>query len=72
VPERVWNEYLQCAIYIYPSESTAKHGEKTGGSGFLLGYPLDPPNITNIRSYPGHKRFYIRVCYQYYYSKFCE
>jgi hypothetical protein len=32
--------FLNCAVYLYPSEAAAEDGEKIGGSGFVLGIPL--------------------------------
>lgn len=33
-------QYLDCAVYLYPSEAAAQDGDRIGGSGFLLGLPL--------------------------------
>ena len=33
-------EYLNCSVYLYPSEAEAEDGAKIGGSGFLLSIPL--------------------------------
>jgi hypothetical protein len=41
---RIPDAYLDCVIYLYASESDAKKGERTGGSGFLVGVPtIDLP-----------------------------
>lgn len=32
---------LDCSIYLYRSEADANRGERTGGSGFLFGVPMD-------------------------------
>lgn len=49
VPFKVWREvpevprlddkFLDCSIYLYPSEGDAKRGERIGGSGFLAAVP---------------------------------
>jgi hypothetical protein len=36
---RIPDEYLDCVIYLYPSEVDADNGERAGGSGFLVGVP---------------------------------
>jgi hypothetical protein len=36
---RIRNEFLDCVIYLYPSEIDADQGERAGGSGFLVGVP---------------------------------
>jgi hypothetical protein len=36
---RIPQEYLDCAVYLYPSEQTAKDGDTDGGTGFLLSFP---------------------------------
>jgi hypothetical protein len=33
---RIADEYLQCSVYIYPDEASAKAGKWAGGSGFLV------------------------------------
>ena len=33
---RIPDEFLQCAIYLYPSVRAAEQGESAGGSGFLV------------------------------------
>lgn len=33
---RIADEFLQCVVYIYPSEDSAREGKKAGGSGFLV------------------------------------
>ena len=32
--------FLDCVVYLYPSEAAAEDGEKMGGSGFLIGLPI--------------------------------
>jgi hypothetical protein len=34
---RIRDEFLDCVVYLYPSESDAETGAKIGGSGFLVG-----------------------------------
>ena len=41
------DEILKCAVYLYSSESDAKAGEASGGSGFLIGIPY----TTNSQNY---------------------
>jgi hypothetical protein len=36
---RIADEFLDCAIYLYASEKDAELGERSGGSGFLVGIP---------------------------------
>ena len=36
---RIRDEYLDCSIYLYPSEADAEDGTRTGASGFLMGVP---------------------------------
>lgn len=36
---RIRDEYLDCVIYLYPSDVDAEDGTKWGGSGFLIGVP---------------------------------
>jgi hypothetical protein len=36
---RIRDAYLDCAIYLYASETDAEAGARTGGSGFLIGIP---------------------------------
>lgn len=47
---RIDDEFLDCSIYLYPSEVAARKGERAGGSGFLVGIPsdIDPPNLHHI------------------------
>ncbi|MEA2363917.1 MAG: hypothetical protein QOD71_3062 [Thermoleophilaceae bacterium] len=39
-------QFLDCAIYLYPSVDAAEAGEAIGGSGFLVSVPMEgePPN----------------------------
>jgi hypothetical protein len=37
VPDR----FLDCVVYLYPSEAEAEDGVKAGGTGFLVGAPID-------------------------------
>jgi len=39
---RIQNEYLDCVLYLYPSEGDAEDGTRTGGSGFWVGMPISP------------------------------
>jgi hypothetical protein len=46
-PFQVWQklpyidpEYLDCTIYLYPSEAAAEDGARIGGTGFLIGIPV--------------------------------
>ena len=36
VKMRIANEYLNCSIYLYPSQESAEAGRWAGGSGFLV------------------------------------
>src|ERR1700743_555178 len=36
---RIRDNYLNCVVYLYPSESAAEKGESAGGSGFLVAIP---------------------------------
>lgn len=36
---RILDEYLDCVVYLYPSEVDAEDGMRVGGSGFLVGVP---------------------------------
>src|SRR5271156_3587167 len=36
---RIRDAYLDCVIYLYPSEHYAEVGARMGGSGFLVGIP---------------------------------
>ncbi len=47
---RLDDRFLDCSVYLYPTEADAKAGERIGGSGFLCAVPgfghnwfLDPP-----------------------------
>lgn len=44
---RIDDSFIESVVYIYPSETDAADGEAVGGSGFLLGVPLE--NNTNRR-----------------------
>lgn len=33
---RIPDNYLDCAVYLYPSEKAAREGERAGGSGFMF------------------------------------
>jgi hypothetical protein len=37
---RIPDEYLDCVLYLYPSEADADAGTRTGGSGFWVGVPI--------------------------------
>jgi hypothetical protein len=36
---RIRDEYLDCVVYLYPTETEAEDGACAGGSGFLVGVP---------------------------------
>jgi hypothetical protein len=36
---RIGDEFLECVVYIYPSEEAARDGKGAGGSGFLVNFP---------------------------------
>jgi len=36
---RIPDEFLECVVFVYPSEQSAKDGRETGGSGILVYYP---------------------------------
>ena len=38
---RISDDFLHGCIYLYPSEQDARDGTKTGGSGFIVGVPLE-------------------------------
>lgn len=38
---RIPDEYLDCVIYLYPTEVDAEDGGRAGGSGFLVGVPTE-------------------------------
>jgi len=38
---RISDHFLNCVVYLYPSEAEAQEGKNIGGSGFLVGIPLD-------------------------------
>jgi hypothetical protein len=38
---RIPDKFLDCVVYLYPSEAAAEDGEHLGGSGFVIGIPLD-------------------------------
>jgi hypothetical protein len=42
VSQRIADGFLDCAVYIYPSEAAAEAGDHIGGSGFIIGYPINP------------------------------
>jgi hypothetical protein len=37
---RILPEYLDCVVYLYPSELDADEGSRVGGSGFWVGVPI--------------------------------
>ncbi len=41
---RIADEYLNCSIYLYPDEASAKSGRWAGGSGFLVHSQWYDPN----------------------------
>ena len=36
---RIHDAYLDCVVYVYPTEVDAEDGTRAGGSGFLVGVP---------------------------------
>ena len=40
---RIEQKYLDCSIYLYNSETSARKGENSGGSGFLVSVREKPP-----------------------------
>ncbi len=42
---RIPDNLLHCVVYLYPSKAAAEDGERTGGSGFLVGVhiPFEQP-----------------------------
>jgi hypothetical protein len=36
---RIHDDYLNCVVYLYPTEGDANDGTRIGGSGFLVGVP---------------------------------
>jgi hypothetical protein len=48
-PYRVWevpvpripDQFLKSVVYLYPSEAAADDGERIGGTGFIVGVPVD-------------------------------
>jgi hypothetical protein len=36
---RIGDEFLECVVYVYPSEQAAMEGKEAGGSGFLVNFP---------------------------------
>ena len=36
---RIPDKFLDCVVYLYPSEAEAEDGKRIGGSGFLVGIP---------------------------------
>ena len=45
---RVPDQFLNCVIYLYASEGDAESGVESGGSGFLVGMPVDFPNCLKL------------------------
>lgn len=41
-------KYLDCVIYLYPSEAAAEDGDRIGGTGFVLAVPLEDTGFTTI------------------------
>lgn len=41
MPFRIAQTLLDTSIYLYPDQSAAEAGERIGGSGFVVGMPLD-------------------------------
>jgi hypothetical protein len=37
---RIPDDFLECVVYLYPSEAAAEDGEQMGGSGFIIGVPI--------------------------------
>lgn len=40
---RIGDNFLDCVVYLYPSEAEAEDGARIGGSGFFVGVYLDSP-----------------------------
>jgi hypothetical protein len=38
-------QYLECAVYLYPSRRHAEEGTKIGGSGFVVGIDVGEPGV---------------------------
>jgi hypothetical protein len=38
-------QYLECAVYLYPSEKEAEDGDRIGGSGFVVGIDCGAPAV---------------------------
>jgi hypothetical protein len=38
---RISDEFLECVVYIYPDEQRAFAGEAIGGTGFIVGIPVE-------------------------------
>jgi hypothetical protein len=45
---KIPNDWLDLAFYLYASESEAKSGHHTGGSGFFVGYPSSDGHVRNL------------------------
>lgn len=49
VPRIHSDEILHCAVYLYPTKGQAERGERIGGSGFLVGIPMESiPGRTHV------------------------
>src|SRR5260221_948282 len=44
VPFRIRQQLLDTSIYLYPDEGSAADGARVGGSGFIVGLPLEGSN----------------------------
>src|SRR5262245_57987527 len=54
---RIDDRFLDCSIYLYSTESDAKHGRRVGGSGFLVairGSVSNGPGIGPVTGAPYH------------------
>ena len=45
---RIPDAYLDCVIYLYPSEQDAEQGARIGGSGFLVAVPIEEIGIAHV------------------------
>ena len=46
---RIDEAFLDCVIYLYPTVEDAETGRASGGTGFLVGYPVeDNPHLFHL------------------------
>src|SRR5260221_14479087 len=41
-------QYLECAVYLYPSKKHAEDGSRIGGSGFVVGIDVGKPEVDYV------------------------